>query len=511
MQFDSFERIDGRIKEIDAAKKLSSLHTGFESKVQGSYEYCVSVSETTRFSLANYLNWEKSSVTPELLPKLFESAKEMMDGADVDGKMTRGLKAIHDLGTNKEYKYQIDRQHAGFAAELISTWKENAQALKDGTGIKTYRVDDLSEEFKNHARDLGESFRKNDPYVDKIRVNADGEIIERIQSKFVGGDAKGCLQKLLSSKYDKYFLHGKVDTVEIPKDFYNDVKMLIGERTIKLEKQIDHLKKVVGKEDILEKKQLQLERLKTVENMIKPSTVTYNEAKLAVDHPKIYTTKLFADKVIDSGNGRGIETGLEALTITTAVSTVDNVQKYMAGEITAVDAVKDIVKDASLAGLGGYGVGFVEGIIANSMEGSGHAMLSKMSNAGVPAAIVTFGVESFDTTVDFAKGEITASEFAYDLGKNAASVAGGVVGGTVLAGLPGGQLVGSMVGCAVASEAYATAVEYGGKGVDILADKAQEFADKAVETAKVEFPNRVVVVKDSINVFAAENNLPISV
>ena len=72
-------------------------------------------------------------------------------------------------------------------------------------------------------------------------------------------------------------------------------------------------------------------------------------------------------------------------------------------------------------------------------------------------------------------------------------------------------MVGSMVGCAVASEAYATAVEYGGKGADILADKAQKLADKAVETAKVEFPNRVVVVKDSINVFAAENNLPIRV
>ena len=511
MQFDSFEKLDIKISETDTAKRLSNLHKGFESRYSGTYEYYTSVSETAKRCLAISLNWEESAITPELLPKLFDSAKKMIEGEIVDGEKTRGLKDLHGMKKNNKFKHQIERQRAGFAAELISTWKENAQALKDGTGTTTYRVDDLSEEFKKRANELGESFRKNDPYVDKIRVNAKGEIIERIQSKFVGGDAKGCLQKLLSKEYDKYFLDGKVDTVEVPKDFYGDINMLIGERKIKLEKQIEYLKTAVGKEEILEKRLSQLERLKSVENMIKPSTVTYNEAKFAVNHPKIYAVKLFTDKVIESGHGAGIETGLEASALATAVSTVDNVQKYIAGEITVEEAVKDIIKDAGLAGIGGYGTGFVEKVIADSMSASSHTMLSKMSKAGVPAAIVTFGVESFDITVDFAKGEITASEYAYDLGKNAANVVGGVAGGTMLAGLPGGQMIGSMVGCAVAAEAYVTAVEYGGKGVDLLAEKAQEMADKAVDAAKTEIPDKVDFVRTAINDFAAENNVPIRV
>ena len=55
------------------------------------------------------------------------------------------------------------------------------------SGLTTYRADDLPGEFK-----------KNDQLVDKVRKNAQGQIVERIQVKFVGGDGAQCLKKLAS-------------------------------------------------------------------------------------------------------------------------------------------------------------------------------------------------------------------------------------------------------------------------------------------------------------------------
>ena len=86
--------------------------------------------------------------------------------------------------------------------------------------------------------------------------------------------------------------------------------------------------------------------------------------------------------------------------------------------------------------------------------------------------------------------------------------AGTAVGAGI--GLVGG-MVGSMVGCAVASEAYATAVEHGGEGAKVLATKAQELANNTVEIAKTEVPDKVNFIRDAINGFAAENDVPIRV
>jgi hypothetical protein len=250
-------------------------------------------------------------------------------------------------------------------------------------------------------------------------------------------------------------------------------------------------------------------------------------------------------------NKVGIESGLGAASLTAAVSAVDNIQKYMKGDITAAEAVKDIGKDIGVAGLAGYGTGFVTSAVATTMSTSSHALIQKVGSSCAPAAVVAWGVQSFDAVVDYAQGEITASDLAYDLGENVATVAGGVAGGVVggavggvvgaaagakagaVAGatvgsiIPGAGtavgagvgaavgagagLVGSMVGCAVASEAYATAVELGGKGAEVMAAKAQEMASNAVEMAKTEVPGKVDSIRESINVFASENNIPIKV
>ena len=240
----------------------------------------------------------------------------------------------------------------------------------------------------------------------------------------------------------------------------------------------------------------------------------------------------------------GVKEGLSAAAITCAVSTVNNVIKFSEGEITAEEMVIDIAKDTGTAGVIGYGTGFVTQAVAVSMQNSTNTMLQSLGNVGVPAALVSFGVASYENVMDFAQGEIDGLELAYELGENAASVAGATAGGvlgtaagsalgaaaasavagaaigsavpvagTAVGFVVGGgvSLVGGMVGTAVATGAYHTAVELGTVGAEKLADKAHEVASGTIEVAKECIPEHVEEVRGALNAFLADNHMPFSV
>lgn len=219
----------------------------------------------------------------------------------------------------------------------------------------------------------------------------------------------------------------------------------------------------------------------------------------------------------------GLKGGIEAASLTFAVSTVDNVKEYFQGNLSAEEMVVNITKDTAEAGAIGYATDFISSAVSRAMSESSHTILHSLSKCGVPAAVISFGVESFDSIVDYAQGEIDAKELAYDLGDNAASVAGGAVG-AALAGaalgsvVPGagtavgfvGGLVGGMVGTAIASEVYQTAVELGTENADIILDKVKTTANETIDMAKNAIPDKVDSIKNALNNFTKSNNIPIS-
>ena len=56
--------------------------------------------------------------------------------------------------------------------------------------------------------------------------------------KFVGHDGESCLKKLTSKAFDKFFEDGKVDRIEIPADFYDEIKNQL-DRTSSLFSQVN--------------------------------------------------------------------------------------------------------------------------------------------------------------------------------------------------------------------------------------------------------------------------------
>lgn len=512
MTFDAIESNAFGKSGFNVSEQLNKLHAGFDntvSAVNGAYE---NISSSATDNIAKWIG-EEGAVNINAT-SVYDTVKQMYSGTETpSGKNTLGLKEIGNWKTNKDYYDQNIKQQSGYAAEVISTAKENTRAQLDGSGITTYRADDRP--------DLG--FAKNDQYVDKIRVDANGNIIERVQSKFVGDNGAECLDKLTSSDYDKYFEGDHVDKIEVPSDYYDDIKALIPDKIAKLEEQVEKTKEL-GKDDVAAKKQAKIDRLKQIDQMVEKSTVSRDEAIYAREHPKRYFAKVMAKEVATTSHMEGLESAKQAAALTAAVSTVDNVQKVMSGEITPEDAVKDIAKDTATAGAVGYATTFVSSAVATSMSASSHALIKSIGNSGVPAMAVTFAVSSYDSVIDYAQGTIDESELAVDLGQNAANVAGGALG-SAIAGAAVGSIVpgagtavgfvagmaGGMVGTAVASEAYTTALEYGPEVAQGFADKAQEMATQTVEVAQKYVPNKVESIKTALNTYINTNNLPIKI
>lgn len=216
----------------------------------------------------------------------------------------------------------------------------------------------------------------------------------------------------------------------------------------------------------------------------------------------------------------GVKSGLIAAGLTFTVSTVDNVSSFIDGEITAEEMVTDIVTETAEAGALGYGTAFISTAVSQAMSKSSTALLQRVGGSCLPAAAVSFAVESYDSISDFAQGKIDGAELAFDLGDNAASIAGGMAGaqaGAMIGSVAGpvgtvaGTLVGGMVGCVVASEAYATAVEAGCEGAQILADKAEQLAQNTIDSVKEAMPEKAAEVADAFNDFISSNKLPISI
>lgn len=105
-----------------------------------------------------------------------------------DGVRTVDLKGIGVNASNPAFKQ-------GFAAEALAEAQYNANAIIGGDKRRMRRTNN------------------NDPLVDMRVFGTHGQPLKTqdIQMKFVGKDAKDCLDRLHSDGYEKYYDSGKGD------------------------------------------------------------------------------------------------------------------------------------------------------------------------------------------------------------------------------------------------------------------------------------------------------------
>jgi phage tail tape-measure protein len=155
------------------------------------------------------------------------------------------------------------------------------------------------------------------------------------------------------------------------------------------------------------------------------------------------------------------------------------------------------------------------------MQTSSCELIRNVGGSCLPACTVTFAVESYDSVVDYAQGAIGADELLYELGHNAATVAGGAAAGGKVGAMAGaafgpagsvaGGLVGGLVGSAVASGAYETAMQYAPEDAQEIADQAESFAKQAMDVIASEYPDQVDSARTAFNEFFASNGVPVHI
>lgn len=223
----------------------------------------------------------------------------------------------------------------------------------------------------------------------------------------------------------------------------------------------------------------------------------------------------------------GMQSGLIAAGITFTTSTVDHVSDFIAGEISADEMIVGIIKETGVAGALAYGTDFVSTAVSEAMKKSSHALLRSIGKIGIPAAVISFAVDSYDSIIEFAEGTIDAAEFAYELGDNAVSIVGSIAG-SALAGAAVGSIipgagtavgfvagvVGGTIGCLVASEVYQTTVELvatSAQELQPLLDNVKSYAEDTLSVIKEAVPEQVESARSAINEFLQNNSIPISI
>ncbi|WP_294411299.1 hypothetical protein [uncultured Ruminococcus sp.] len=460
MMVDVIEKnnIESSLQNI--SERISTLHKGFDSGItpeKGVYANPENTALTT--SISENFGVANAEQAAMLKATAFQTVKGMYNGTDVNGNKGLGLNEISKWKVNENYEYSNLKQHAGYSAEVISTAKENMIAKAEGTGTVTYRVDDLPDSIRQQT---GDKFAlKNDQYADKLRIKADGTM-ETVQTKFVGKDASECYTKLKSSKYDKYVESNKVDKIEIAKDQYDGVKQNIQSDKIKLQKQLDKLSSN-GETEKANSVQQKIDRLNKLDNKLEQSTVSSKEALFATEHPKLYSAKMLAS----NANKAGLQGAKQAAGLTFAVSSADNIYKYVNDEISGKEALTNIAKDTSIAGAVGYGSG----------------VLREVTGSNIPAQVITLGVTSYDEVKDYVDGEIDGAELAHGLGRNVVQVVGGAAGATLgSAAGPVGSFAGGMAGSYAATQAYDAASEFISDNMDTIVETGAEVVDKVSNT-----------------------------
>lgn len=367
--------------------------------------------------------------------------------------LAKGLKSIYKSKLNPEYKEQNIKQQAGFSAEVKTVARENAEKIISGDKApKSTRTDDIAKQSDGRGGTVG---GKNDQLRDIVEVDQNGICIEGSgrQLKFVGGDSDGCYNKLLGAKMDKY---READVpIEIPSDFYDDVKAKLAKRAEDLQRQIDNAEQW-GKLELADKHRAQLAKVEKTSQNLRKGKLTNQEAIEARLHPKISTTK----DITRLSHHAGVETAKTGAIIGGGMSLIRNSVSVIKGDKNPGDAALAVAGDTvSAAGLS-YATGFMGSAIKGGMQNAESIYLRGLSNTALPAMIATTVLEAGKTLCRFADGQIDGLQCLNELGERGSGVVASTVGamvGQILVPVPVvGGLIGSMCGYALSSSYYNT-------------------------------------------------------
>ncbi len=366
-----------------------------------------------------------------------------LDGVDnATGKtLHRSLKDVSNYKINPKTASQNIKQQAGYSAEISSVAKKNSENIIDKKPTRYARTDDLG--------------RVNDPFADILDLKSG----KAIQMKMIGNNPQGCLSGLAKGKYEKYLYSNEVSKIEIPKEYFSDVKSLCEDKIGSLTKQIKTMKAEGKSLEKIEKAQRELHKYEQIKKKISPSEVTKKEAIEARQNPGTYTAKEIG-KISHRAGKQGAVVGLA---VGSAVSAISNIFAVCKDEKEVKEALKDISFDTAKSGLIGYATASSGAAVSAVMQNSGKAATRALGKSSLPSMIVIVSVEASKSFYRYFHGEIDGVQLAQELGEKGVGLTNSAlfaVAAQVAIPIPVvGAMLGGMLGYTLSSMFYRDVVE----------------------------------------------------
>jgi len=366
-------------------------------------------------------------------------------------------------GLEKISRYKLDpvrpensiAQQAGYAAEVASTSRDNAEAIISGSPVRTVRSDD-------HPQ-----YRRNDDRVDRVRV-LDGQIIEGSQSqmKFVGNRDR-LLEKIAAP--DGEFSRYRGLKLELPSEQYIDAEAYCRAQAADLRRQADVVD-ARGKPEVALHLRAKADNYEQLAGNLLDTGLTSDDAKFYRTHPRMATVR----DIAHTSHRAGVEGARGAFMVGAAISMATNAYAVATERRGMIDAGRAVLVDGAVSASMGYATAASGAALTAVMQQSGRQSLQVLSRTAAPAMVVDVCVTMTSCIRRYAKGEIDGVQFLDEIGeKGSGMMASAMMAALGQIAIPVpvvGAAIGGMIGCTLSSIFYRETLE-AARSADLAAER----------------------------------------
>jgi len=383
----------------------------------------------------------------EIVGRFGSAAAESIKGYtgvdhEVGVVLSKGLNGISLEQTGVKHR-------AGWAAEVVSTGRENAEAIINKSTERSIRSDDL----KRYGIETDPKYRQA---VDRVRVDDKGNVIYEAQTKLeANGNRVANQVSHEDHKYNKYF--GK--KLELPTEQVDDAKTYCRNRAEGLRK---HAIKADqdGKPELAGKFRERASRFEQLaEQDIVDLGLSTEDAIAFAENPLRETFK----DIARTSHRAGMEGAKYGAIIGGSISLLQNVLSAGQGKQEIGAAAFAIATDTAKAGVLGYGTAFAGAALKGSMQQSANSTLRNLANTNAPALAVNVCLSLGGSIKRFATGEISESQLLSEIGeKSTGMLASGMMAAVGQVAIPipfVGAAIGGMIGYTLSSLFYQAALD----------------------------------------------------
>lgn len=372
----------------------------------------------------------------------------------------RFAKGLADIAKHKVNPDPVEaakniKQQAGFAAEVATTSRDNAEAIIRGSKIRTSRSDDLPQYGKNHG------------VVDRVQV-LNGEIIDgsQTQMKFVG-DRDQLFERI--AREDGKFARYRGIKLELPSEQFAGAEKYCRDKANELRQQADKVQQK-GNTEAADKLRQKAANYEQLADNVKDSGLTTEQAIFYREHPKIATAR----DIARTSHRAGMEGAKYGAIIGGCISLLQNGLAAAQGEKGKGEAAKALVVDTAKAGALGYGTAFVGSAIKGAMQQSAKKTIRTLAGTSAPTLVVNMCLSLGGSVKRYVTGEISEAQLLAEVGeKGAGMLSSGMMAALGQLAIPVpfvGAAIGGMIGYTLSSLFYQSALE-AARGAEISREK----------------------------------------